>query len=139
MADRILVAYDGSAPADDAIEYAFETFPDASVTALYVVPEYEGYWSTFAEGTHRDIERARERGAEILEAATQLAAQYDRELETDVDVGKPHRTIVDRATEGGYETIVVGSHGREGVSRVLLGSVAEIVVRRSPIPVVVVR
>ncbi|SIR76240.1 universal stress protein [Natronorubrum thiooxidans] len=141
MSERILVPYDGSPPATKALEYAFETFPDASVTALTVVPLPEGYWAAFEDDEHRaaDIERARERGQEILEDATTTAAAHDRELDTDVATGKPDREIIEQAETEGYDTIVIGSHGREGVSRVLLGSVAEAVVRRSPIPVVVVR
>ena len=138
MTDRILVAYDGSDPADSALEYAFETFPDASVTALYVIPVYEGYWTSFGEG-ERELERARERGEKTLEGATEIAAAYDRDLETEIASGEPERTIIDVAAEEEYETIVVGSHGREGVSRILIGSVAEAVVRRSPTPVIVVR
>lgn len=139
MSDRILVPYDGSEPAEAALEYAFETFPEASVTALYVVPIPEDYWTAFGDTEQRSIERSRERGEEILEEATAIATEHDRELQTDIDTGKPDRTIISRAEDKDYDTIVIGSHGREGVSRILLGSVAENVVRRSPIPVVVVR
>ncbi|QFU83124.1 universal stress protein [Natronorubrum aibiense] len=141
MSERILVPYDGSTPATDALEYALETFPDASVTALNVVPLPEGYWAAFEDTEHRaaDIDRARERGSEVLEDATEVAAEHDREIDTEVATGKPAREIVEQVETDEYDTIVIGSHGREGVSRVLLGSVAEMVVRRSPIPVVVVR
>lgn len=47
--------------------------------------------------------------------------------------------IVNEATDGDCDLTVLGSHGREGVARVILGGVAEKVVRRSPIPVLVVR
>ncbi len=141
MSDSILVPYDGSAPAADALEYAFETFPDASITAFHVVSLPEGYWAAFEDDAHRtaDIERARERGQDVLEEAADETAEYDRTLDTEVATGKPEREIVDHAETEAYDMIVIGSHGREGVSRVLLGSVAESVVRRSPIPVVVVR
>lgn len=139
MSERILVPYDGSGPAAAALEYAFDTFPDAAVTALYVVPVPEGYWDAFSAAEEIDMKRGRERGAELLEEATEIARERDRTLETDVEVGKPKRTIVDRAEEEAYDAIVIGSHGREGVSRILLGSVAEGVVRRSPTPVIVVR
>ncbi|ELY44616.1 universal stress protein [Natronorubrum sulfidifaciens] len=141
MSERILVPYDGSPQATDALEYALETFPDASVTALNVVPLPEGYWAAFEDTEHRaaDIDRAHERGQDVLEEAITVAAEHDRDLETEVATGKPAREIVEQAETDEYETVVIGSHGREGVSRVLLGSVAEMVVRRSPIPVVVVR
>lgn len=139
MSSRILVPYDGSGPAEKALEYAFETFPDAAVTALYVVPIPEGYWTAFGEAGEIGAEQGHEHGEEILENATAVATKYDRELDTDIDTGKPAQTIVNRAEENEIDQIVIGSHGREGVSRILLGSVAEMVVRRSPTPVVVVR
>ncbi|SFC61318.1 Nucleotide-binding universal stress protein, UspA family [Halobiforma haloterrestris] len=140
MSDSILVPYDGSAPSKDALEYAFEKFPDADVTALYVVPAPEGYWGAFDDTTEvTPDDEAQDRGQTILDEAAQRAAEHDREIETEVATGEPDREIVEFAEDHGADTIVIGSHGREGVSRVLLGSVAETVVRRSPIPVAVVR
>ncbi|MDG5761275.1 universal stress protein [Natronococcus sp. A-GB1] len=141
MSDRILVPYDGSEPARYALEFAFETFADADVTALHVIQVPEGYWGAF-EGP--DIsppvtEKAREYAEELLEPARELAADRGRDLETEIRSGKPDDQIVEYAEKEGYDAIVVGSHGREGISRVLLGSVAENVVRRSPTPVVVAR
>ncbi len=52
--------------------------------------------------------------------------------------GVPHRTIVEVADDG-YDLVVMGTHGRTGLSRTLMGSVAERVVRRSPVPVLAVR
>ncbi|AGB39904.1 universal stress protein [Natronococcus occultus] len=141
MTERILLPYDGSEPSEQALEYALETFPDAEITALYVVPAPRGYWGSFEDPEARipDAERAKERGREFLEEAVATAADRDRELETELEIGEPDHVIVGRATDGEYDSIVLGSHGREGVSRILLGSVAENVVRRSPTPVVVVR
>lgn len=141
MADQILVPFDGSPQARAALEYSFETFPSGAVTALYVVPVPEGYWAAFgdSETTTPAIARATEAGESILEEATELAAAVDRDLETDLVTGEAHNEIVAYADDGDYETIVMGSHGREGISRILLGSVAERVVRRAPVPVVVVR
>ena len=53
--------------------------------------------------------------------------------------GKPAREIVSYAEKGDVDHIVMGSRGRSGLSRLLLGSVAETVVRRAPTPVTVVR
>ncbi|SER87570.1 universal stress protein [Natrinema salaciae] len=141
MSDRLLVPYDGSDPAEDALEYALETFPDGDVVALYVVPVPEGYWAAFQEPDERipAADGAHDHGRDILDEAADVAANRDREIETEIATGKPDHEIVERAVDGAYDTIVIGSHGREGISRILLGSVAENVVRRSPIPVVVVR
>lgn len=140
MSDRVLVAFDGSEPAQEALEHAFEHFPDAEVTALYVVSIPEGYFETLseAEGENVAVERAREHGEEILKQAEQIAHTHDRVIDTELVTGTPDREIVSQATERNFDVIVIGSHGREGVSRAFLGSVAEKVVRRSSIPVFVI-
>ena len=53
--------------------------------------------------------------------------------------GRPADVVVETARDGQYDLIVVGSHGRTGIQRVLLGSVAEAVVRWADRPVLVVR
>ena len=140
MTDRILVPYDGAPPSRDALEFAFDTYPDAEITALYVVPTPESYFAAF-EGADVEklVDHGEDHGTELLAQATATAEEHGRDIETELATGEPHHVIVDRATDGGYDAVVMGSHGREGLSRVILGSVAERVVRRSPIPVVVVR
>ncbi|NGM70677.1 universal stress protein [Natronolimnobius sp. AArcel1] len=141
MANQILVPFDGSPQAQEALEYSFETFPSATVTALYVVTVPEGYWAAFGsdETITPAIGRATENGETILEDALALAEAVDHDLETDLVIGEAHNEIIAYADEGAYDTIVMGSHGRDGISRILLGSIAEAVVRRAPVPVVVVR
>jgi universal stress protein A len=53
--------------------------------------------------------------------------------------GTPKKEIVARAGEGACDLVVMGTHGRTGISHLLLGSVAERVVQRAPVPVLVVR
>jgi universal stress protein A len=55
------------------------------------------------------------------------------------DLGDPATAIVERAANGGYDLLVLGTQGRTGLSHVLMGSVAEKVVRRAPCPVLTVR
>lgn len=55
------------------------------------------------------------------------------------DLGDPATAIVERAASGGYDLLVLGTQGRSGLSHLLLGSVAEKVVRRAPCPVLTVR
>ncbi|SER86102.1 universal stress protein [Natrinema salaciae] len=140
MADRILVGYDGSPQATDALEFAFEKFPDATVIALHVIEVPDGRWAQIV-GPELQLpvtERAREYAADVLESATDIAAERGRSLETKIVTGEPDHRIVAQAADESVDLIVVGSHGQE-VSRMLLGSVAENVVRRSPVPVLVVR
>jgi nucleotide-binding universal stress UspA family protein len=142
MSKRILVAVDGSDPADAALDFATEEYPDAEITVLSVIDPTEVSYGSVeaAPGTFERLqEAATDRTERILETARGRAAEYGVDVETESVVGAPARTIVDRADEHGVDGIVVGSHGRRGVSRILLGSVAETVVRRSPVPVTVVR
>jgi nucleotide-binding universal stress UspA family protein len=54
-------------------------------------------------------------------------------------LGRPAEQIVEGVGSGGIDHVGVGSHGRRGLSRILLGSVAETVVRRSPVSVTIIR
>ncbi|ELY46841.1 universal stress protein [Natronorubrum tibetense] len=141
MDHHVLVPVDGSRPARSAIEYALETFPDARLTLLYVVDpavdysrrqSYPGYTADDEHGTER------QKGEAVLESLRE-GVPNDRTVETTLEVGRPARTIVDHADEHGFDGIVLGSHGREGTARYLLGSVAEQVVRRAGVPVTVIR
>lgn len=119
----------------------FDEFPDATVIALYVIEMPDGRWAQLV-GPELQLpvsEKVEEYAADILETATELATEYDRSLETNVVTGEPDDRIVAQAAEESVDLIVIGSHGKEGISRVLLGSVAETVVRRSPVSVLVVR
>jgi nucleotide-binding universal stress UspA family protein len=55
------------------------------------------------------------------------------------ETGDPATTILERAASGKYDLLVMGTHGRTGLSHMLMGSVAEKVVRRAPCPVLTVR
>lgn len=61
------------------------------------------------------------------------------EVETIVVKGVPFNEIINAATETGADLVVIGTHGRTGLSHVVMGSVAEKVVRKAPCPVLTVR
>ena len=139
---RILIAIDGSDPAEKALEFAFDHHADAELTALSVVDP-----TAYSQGTVEMVQpnvdawrdEAEAEARSVLEAAADRAEAAGVTLETDFVYGSPARAIVEYAADNDVDQIIVGSHGREGVSRVLLGSVAETVVRRSSVPVTVVR
>jgi nucleotide-binding universal stress UspA family protein len=80
----------------------------------------------------------REEGTEALEAVESIAG--DRvPVETEVMEGSPSRKIVRYAEREGCDLIAMGTHGRGGIDRLLLGSVAERVVRSAEVPVLTVR
>ena len=138
---RVLVPYDGSELSEKAVEHALERYDDAEIVLLHVLdfvsagyeapPEaaLPGYWADW-------YGEAEESAETMLEEVTDA---YDATFATETVVGRPARTILDHAEQEDVDAVVVGSHGREGISRILLGSVAETVVRRSPVPVTVVR
>lgn len=137
---HLLVPMDDSEPAQDALEHAITMFPDAEITALHVVnPSASMYGGDAAYNIERVLELEAENAESLLESARSVAEERDATISTETVRGTPARRIVEFAEEEGVDQIVIGSHGRSGVSRVLLGSVAEQVVRRSPVPVTVVR
>ncbi len=143
----VLVPYDGSPMAHRGFERALEDYPDGTIHLLYVLnfatasygAPFEGeggpYFDNW-ESTRRD--RAESWFVDAREHATEHA-NFDGHIETAIEIGSPSKTIVTYADRIDADTIVIGSHGRTGLSRVLLGSVAESVVRRAPCPVVIVR
>ncbi|HWM86759.1 MAG TPA: universal stress protein, partial [Kofleriaceae bacterium] len=62
-----------------------------------------------------------------------------REVGTNISQGVPFAEVVREAREGGFDLIVMGTHGRTGLRHALIGSVAEKVVRKAPCPVLTVR
>ncbi|WP_433629385.1 universal stress protein [Halomicrococcus sp. NG-SE-24] len=142
MAYQVLVPLDGSECANQALEYTLEKFPDAVVTTIHVISPIESVYAVEAGGlpvAEELYDNAQERASEIHGDAEELADEYGVELDTVTEVGKPARTILEYADEHEINQIVMGSHGRTGVERVVLGSVAESVMRRAQIPVTVVR
>lgn len=142
MTEQILVPMDDSHAAKKALEYAVDTHPDAEITLLHVIHlepmAGEGAVITFDEEI---LEGARGHAKQLFEQAHEITADagYEGELTTETAEGKPSREIVEFAETADVDAIVMGSHGRDGPARILLGSVAETVVRRAPVPVTVVR
>lgn len=145
MIRHVLVAVDDSECSMDALSFALEEHPEARFTAIHVINP--GELVTVGGGIDDlgtiDIEELREqREAEadrLLDRVRSEGAAAGVEIETEVRTGQVAKAIVSFAEEAAVDVIVVGSHGRRGASRVLLGSVAEGVARRSSIPVTIVR
>lgn len=136
----VLVAYDGSAPARKAVRYAFDSHADEEIVLLRVV-ELADSFTDAGINILQDMIRDRED-----EATEQLREDIDDLIDADtVDfraetvTGDPARAVVEYAEDHDVDHVIVGSHGRSGVSRVLLGSVAEKIARRSPVSVTIVR
>ena len=142
MGKRILVPVDGSEQAHQACDFVIREFPDATLVLLHVINPAEAGYSAQASipsFSEEWYEREKEKAESLFDEIATEAEEFGMPVERVIEVGKPTRTIVEYAREHDVDQIAMGSHGRSGVSRILLGSVAENVVRRSPVPVTVTR
>jgi nucleotide-binding universal stress UspA family protein len=139
MYDEILVPTDGSKAAEQAIEHAIDIAAQygARVHALYVVDA--SAYSALEAGSEVVMGALEEEGEEAVEHVSEAASEADVDVETSVVAGAAYRTILDYADEHEVDLIVMGTHGRQGLDRYLLGSVTERVVRSSDVPVMTVR
>lgn len=142
---RVLVPVDDEEHARRACDLASELFPEGTITLLHVVnPSGAGYSSetpvpNVSESWYEDREAEAEKLFDRLER--HLAERTDGgapTVERHVTVDQPARGIVAYIEDEDIDHVVMGSHSRQGVSRLLLGSVAETVARGSPVPVTLV-
>lgn len=140
MYDRILLPTDGSGGMDTIIDHAVSLARthDATLHAVYVVNTaslkglpLESSW----EGVSSALEKE---GRTAIDGIERRVPDEIR-LETTLIEGSPARDIVEYGTREDCDLIVMGTHGRSGFDRLLLGSVAERIVRTSPIPVLTIR
>jgi nucleotide-binding universal stress UspA family protein len=139
MTLRVLVPIDESEMAEHALRHALELHPDAEITVMHVVGEPSGMMGRVTQlALAEDMEAAAEQlAADVFAGAQEIAAEYDLEVDTTVELGHPARAIVNRAAE--FDLVVIGSHGGSLADRLFVGDVARRVFRRSPVPVTVVR
>jgi nucleotide-binding universal stress UspA family protein len=139
MYDDILVPTDGSAGMQRIIDHATSLARkhEATLHGLYVV-DTASWTGLPMESSFEGVgEALRDEGETALR---ELETRPDSvPVETEIRDGSPARQIVDFAAESGCDLIVMGTHGRAGVDRLLLGSVAERVVRSATVPVMTVR
>ena len=139
---KILVPIDFSDCSKKALQYAIPLARqhEAALTLLYVAPP-----PNFVGGEYTGIEYARLEDDQAASGGKQLDALVANEVhgevpaETLVRPGMPVVEILEAARALPADLIVISTHGRTGLKHVLLGSVAEDVVRRAPCPVLVVR
>ena len=139
--DRILVPTDGSAEGKRAVAHALDlaSVHGADVDALYVV-DTASYAGMPMESSWEGVsDLLRDDADEAVATVESLAAEAELDVETTVTEGSPSTEIVRYAEGNACDLIVMGTHGRGGIDRLLLGSVAEKVVRGSSVPVLTVR
>ncbi|SFG46067.1 Nucleotide-binding universal stress protein, UspA family [Halopelagius inordinatus] len=147
MYEHILVPTDGSETAQQAVEQAVDIASkyDATVHALYVIDVDATSYSLGTEQVDRIRQGHLDEMPEVRASADKatgyvagIAAERGVPAEEHVTAGEPARAIRKFIEENDIDLVVMGSHGRSGLSRVILGSVAEKVLRRTRLPVLVV-
>jgi nucleotide-binding universal stress UspA family protein len=145
MYRHVLVAVDGSDCSNYAASQGVRLCEalQARLTFITVTPDWKSIGLSELALGHLEDEypkRAEAYATRILQQAKQAAASRGLDVELVHKIHrKPHKAILEEAESRGCDLIVVGSHGRHGVERLLLGSEASKVTNLSPISVLVVR
>lgn len=166
MYDRILYPTDGSQGADAVKDHVADLADkyDARIHLLYVVDSDhskssmtlqrgdDGVWKTgmVSRGKGEDkggmsknkvdvLDVLQREGEELVQEVAGEISNSGRKTKTACKRGKPHRVINKYAEENDIDLIAMGTHGRSGVQRQIIGSVTEKVVRTSNTPVLTVR
>ncbi len=145
MYQRILVPVDGTSTAAQGLREAIELARDqkAEILLLHVVDEWRvAAGDIAAVNLDAGAKALREAGAELLKQAEARVREAGIRVQTVLleELGVPvGECVVQRARQWPADLIVCGTHGRNGISRVLLGSSAEYILRHAPVPVLLVR
>ena len=145
MYQHILVPIDGSETAEQGLYEAIRLAADqkARLRLLYVIDDFPMLTEMSSVANFdTSLQRLRDHGQQLLFNSRKLAndsgVQADPVLR-EVTAGRVSNTVVDEAKTAACDLIVMGTHGRRGFSRMALGSDADLVVRTSPVPVLLVR
>jgi nucleotide-binding universal stress UspA family protein len=133
---RVVVPVDMSQTSLGAIDMALKLAPPEGVHVISVLEPLTAIEPGVIFGTVNDAERSKLVRASI---ARKLAERKVEGVTVEVRTGPPGLTICDYATDVDADLIVIPSHGRTGLRRLLIGSVAETVVRHATVPVLVLR
>jgi nucleotide-binding universal stress UspA family protein len=145
MFNRILVPTDFSPPSDAALEYArlLAAKFGSTLRILHVVDDPSSSSEFVADGFAPSTEEIRvglvEHARTRLDHVINLVDRSRYNAHADAVLGSPAEAIIDYAGATGTSLIVMGTHGRTGLAHLLMGSVAEQVVRTAPCPVLTMR
>ncbi|WP_210547008.1 universal stress protein [Rhodoferax sp. PAMC 29310] len=144
MFKHILVPIDGSATSQLAVDKAIglaKAF-GSQVTAIFVIDPYPftGVGTDFAYGQAEYLSAASAEANAAIKSAKAVFKAADLAVETAVvESNNAWRGIVQKAESSQADLIVIGSHGRSGLERLVLGSVTQAVLSHTHLPVLVVR
>ncbi|QFU84386.1 universal stress protein [Natronorubrum aibiense] len=138
MYEDILLPFDNSEGAAEALHHTSEIAHrlDATIHILFVADTTRDSVTVVGDEV---VDALVKKGDDIVKEAAKTLDTLGVSYDTDVVQGNPAPQIVEYAEHYGYDLIVMPTHGREGLSRYLLGSTSEKVVRLSSVPVLSVR
>ena len=146
MYKRILVPVDGSSTSDFALREAIKFVIDqkAKLRIIHVIEDVVPVWDVELLNINEIREALRQTGERVLAKAEAVARDAGIKAETRLIESTPPgariaSVIAAEAKAWPADLIVTGTHGRRGVDHLLMGSVAEGVVRISPVPVMLIR
>ena len=140
MFGTILVPVDGSEHSRRALTVAATELEADRIVVLHVLDPFTVVSTTESAVWDDEFRDRREREAQaLLDEYETLADDLGVDVETALVHGSPANAIVGAAGDFDADGIVIGSRGRSGIGRVLLGSVAETVAKRAPTSVLIVR
>jgi universal stress protein A len=140
---HILVPVDYSVPSRRALELALSLHDNAKVTVVHAWdrPAYVGeQMVAHPDGSRRSLSELIRENAErdMTDFLAQVTNPTGKAFEHRLISGDPVTAILAEAAKPGYDVLVIGTHGRTGMTKLLLGSVTERLIRLSPIPVLTV-
>ncbi len=155
---NILCAVDFSETSDHALRYAraLASAHDSRLTLFHVVQmpslasfptlfdrnaadQYDEYGVPQLRSSIVNMDAIRGAASEKLEELLEICRGDAIECSGEVAVGDPYSELVKKAAEDAFDLIVMGTHGQSGLKELLIGSVAEKVVRKAPCPVLTVK
>ena len=138
---RILIATDGSRHSERAVRAGLELASSlgSKVLAMYIIDRsFRLDFPVETVGYKKDVyEKLSVEGKDALRYAKKEGEKMGIKVRTEIHDGLPSHEIIERAED--FDLVVMGTLGRTGIKRVLLGSVAQEVIKRAPCPVLVVR
>src|SRR5215472_5529347 len=140
MYRHILIPTDGSEPAEHGLAHglALAKYLGAKVTVIFVIEPFSEVTGRFLEAVATYAEIRKEQAKSVLDRAAKAAKEAGVSCEAiQVEDGQPHRAIIATAEAKGCDLIAMSSHGRSGLSVLLIGSVTNKVLANAKTPVLV--
>src|SRR5262245_36340166 len=137
--DRVLVPLDGSRLAEAAIETALSLTRGETTSTLVLLRAAEAHTFPGGDPTDEEVEAIHEAEAYLAGVAERLRRRGITQVETGGWYGPAASTIIQAARMKKADLIVMSTHGRSGLGRLIMGSVTESVLRGTATPVCVVR